>query len=131
VTAGSGMQRLWDVLLAEGVDPAAGGWTVLTEALAVSLDGNTIVGYGTRNGNTEAFIAVVPEPATGVLFGVALGGIAVASRRRGRRNVMTVLEVSEQRRVLSFTPAASVPVSGTPQCVVTVGGASFVSLNIR
>jgi probable HAF family extracellular repeat protein len=59
-TAGNGMQRLWDALLAQGVDPAAGGWSSLTEATAVSADGNTIVGYGTRNGNPEAFVAVVP-----------------------------------------------------------------------
>jgi uncharacterized membrane protein len=61
-TTGNGMQRLWDLLLAQGVDPAAGGWSSLTEATAVSADGNTIVGYGTRNGNTEAFAAVVREP---------------------------------------------------------------------
>jgi probable HAF family extracellular repeat protein len=60
-TAGSGMQRLWDVLLAQGVNPAADGWTILSEAYAVSADGNTIVGYGTRNGNTEAFRVVLPS----------------------------------------------------------------------
>jgi hypothetical protein len=43
------------------VDPAAGGWSSLTEATAVSADGNTIVGWGTRNGNTEAFRAFVPN----------------------------------------------------------------------
>jgi probable HAF family extracellular repeat protein len=60
-TAGDGMQRLWDLLLAQGVEPAAGGWSSLTEATAVSADGNTIVGYGTRNGNTEAFRVVLPS----------------------------------------------------------------------
>jgi probable HAF family extracellular repeat protein len=60
-TAGSGMQRLWDVLLAQGVNPAAGGWSSLTAANAVSADGNTIVGTGTRNGNQEGFVAFVPN----------------------------------------------------------------------
>jgi probable HAF family extracellular repeat protein len=59
-TIGGGMERLWDVLIAQGVDPASDGWTRLTYARDLSADGNTIVGYGTRNGNTEAFVAVVP-----------------------------------------------------------------------
>jgi probable HAF family extracellular repeat protein len=63
--SGGGMERLWDVLVAQGVDPAADGWTRLTYARDVSADGNAIVGYGTRNGNTEAFIAVVPVELPG------------------------------------------------------------------
>jgi probable HAF family extracellular repeat protein len=58
-TSGGGTQRLWDVLLAQGVNPAAGGWSSLNVATGVSADGNTIIGSGTRNGNPEAFIAVV------------------------------------------------------------------------
>ena len=58
------MEPLWDVLLANGVDPAADGWTQLIRASGVSANGNTIVGYGIRNGNIEAFVAVVPEPAS-------------------------------------------------------------------
>jgi probable HAF family extracellular repeat protein len=58
--SGGGMERLWDMLVAQGVDPAADGWTRLTYARDVSADGNAIVGYGIRNGNTEAFVAVVP-----------------------------------------------------------------------
>ncbi len=54
-----------------GVDPAADGWTKLSSAYGVSADGNTIVGYGIRNNNNEAFVAViptiVPEPAAGAL----------------------------------------------------------------
>ena len=45
-TSSGGMQRLWDVLLAAGVDPALSGWTVLTEAHGVSFDGFTVAGYG-------------------------------------------------------------------------------------
>ena len=67
-TSDGGMKRLWDVLLVQGVDPAADGWTKLEVASGISADGNTIVGWGTRNGYTEAFVAVigvVPEPAAG------------------------------------------------------------------
>jgi probable HAF family extracellular repeat protein len=58
-TSDGGMERLWDVLVAHGVDPAADGWTSLY-ASGISADGNTIVGNGTRNGNTEAFAAFIP-----------------------------------------------------------------------
>ena len=79
-TSSGGMGRLWDVLLASGVNPAASGWTGLSGAYAITPDGNTIVGSGTRNGNTEAFVAVVPEPAS--LSPMALGGIFLLRRRR-------------------------------------------------
>jgi hypothetical protein len=62
-TAGGGMRSLWDVLLTQGVNPAASGWSELTEATGISLDGNTIVGSGRRNGNTEAFIARLVGPS--------------------------------------------------------------------
>jgi hypothetical protein len=58
-------------LLSHGIDPAADGWTKLTTASGISAGGSTIVGSGTRNFNTEAFVAViptiVPEPAAGAL----------------------------------------------------------------
>jgi probable HAF family extracellular repeat protein len=57
VWTSAGVQLLWDKLVAAGVDPAADGWSDLTSATGVSDDGNTIVGSGTRNGNTEGFIA--------------------------------------------------------------------------
>jgi probable HAF family extracellular repeat protein len=59
-TSDGGMERLWDVLLAAGVDPAADGWTGLLAAYDISADGSTIVGNGYRNGNIEAFVAVIP-----------------------------------------------------------------------
>jgi probable HAF family extracellular repeat protein len=59
-TSGGGMERLWDVLVDQGVDPAADGWTNLAVALGISADGRTIVGTGVRNGNAEAFAAVIP-----------------------------------------------------------------------
>lgn len=78
-TAGTGMRRLWEVLLAQGVDPTAEGWTQLTSASAVSDDGNTIVGYGARNGHVEAFVAAVPEPAAPAV--IALAALALRRRR--------------------------------------------------
>jgi probable HAF family extracellular repeat protein len=60
-TSGGGMEPLWDVLVAHGVDPAADGWTGLNP-LGISADGRTIVGSGTRNGNTEAFAAFIHLP---------------------------------------------------------------------
>jgi hypothetical protein len=85
-TAGGGMRALWDVLLSHGIDPAADGWTELSQALDISADGNTIVGYGIRNNyNNEAFVAViptiVPEPATGALALLGPSSILLLRRR--------------------------------------------------
>ena len=79
-TAAGGMERLWDVLVKAGINPAESGWSVLSEARGVSLDGNTIVGFGFRDGNFEAFVAVVPEPTT--LCVLAAGAVVVLRRRR-------------------------------------------------
>jgi uncharacterized membrane protein len=83
-TSAGGMERLWDVLLAQGVDPAASGWTSLVEARGVSLDGGAIAGYGTRYGNTEGFLAVVPEPAS---LGLLASAAMLLSRRRTRSRI--------------------------------------------
>ena len=82
-TSAGGMQRLWDVLLANGVDPAASGWTSLDFAQAISADGKTIVGQGIHNGNQEAFVAVIPEPSSLALLG--FGGVLLIRPRRYRR----------------------------------------------
>src|SRR5262249_53680436 len=57
-TAGSGVQRVQDVLSASGVNLA--GWQ-LTNATGVSADGTIIVGYGIDPaGAVEAWIAQLP-----------------------------------------------------------------------
>ena len=77
-TSQDGMRRLQDVLTVDlGLDLT--GWT-LRDARAVTPDGLTIVGWGTRNGTTEAFVAFIPEPSSFALF--ALGLPALVLRRR-------------------------------------------------
>jgi probable HAF family extracellular repeat protein len=72
------MQSLKEVLENEGGLDLT-GW-VLIEALGVSDDGLTIVGYGTNPlGNTEAWVATIPEPAT--LSLLVLGGLVLLRRK--------------------------------------------------
>ena len=75
----NGMRSIQDVLVNDlGLDLT--GWT-LREAQAISEDGLTVVGWGYNpSGNTEAWIATIPEPGS---LGLALvGGLALL--RRGR-----------------------------------------------
>jgi probable HAF family extracellular repeat protein len=81
-TSGSGMVRLWDVLQANGANPAADGWTRLLTATSISDDGTTITGYGYRNDHTEGFVAVLPEPGS---IGVALITLVATPQIRRRR----------------------------------------------
>ncbi len=54
------------------------GW-MLRDATGISADGLTIVGVGSSpNGDTEAWIATIPEPATILLLG--LGGLVLRKR---------------------------------------------------
>ncbi len=63
------------------------GWT-LTEAVAISDDGLTIVGNGLYDDGltdgliTQAWIAHIPEPTTGLVLMVGLGGVVLRRRRR-------------------------------------------------
>ena len=80
--AENGMQDLNIYLAGKGIDLA--GWT-LRSAEDISLDGKTVVGYGTLNGETRAFaVSGVPEPASFNL--ILLGGVVLmAGRRRNRQ----------------------------------------------
>jgi probable HAF family extracellular repeat protein len=78
----NGMRELDGVLTAIGLDLT--GWT-LNEAYGISDDGRVIVGWGTNPDNDrEAWIAVIPEPSTGLLLGFGLAGLAVGGRRSVR-----------------------------------------------
>jgi probable HAF family extracellular repeat protein len=74
-----GMRIVQEVLEARGIDMT--GWW-LTEAWGVSPNGPTIVGRGLHNGEEEAWVAVLPEPAT--LGLLAVGALALLRRRRAR-----------------------------------------------
>jgi probable HAF family extracellular repeat protein len=78
-----GMQQLDQVLNLLGVDTS--DW-ILTFATGISADGLTIVGEGSHylGGPREAWIAVIPEPSTGLLLMTGLLGLAYRQRRRGR-----------------------------------------------
>ncbi len=80
-SAADGIRAIDEVLTSEfGLD--LGGW-VLTAAADISADGLTIVGYGQNpDGQTEAWVAVIPEPTSGLLLG---GGLVVLGRRTRRR----------------------------------------------
>jgi probable HAF family extracellular repeat protein len=83
-TAGTGMLDLQDTLVALGT-PNLDGWT-LREALGVSADGLTIVGWGLHNGAEEAWVATIPEPSTIALAAFAVAGLAWLVRaKRGSR----------------------------------------------
>jgi probable HAF family extracellular repeat protein len=82
--ATNGVRELHQVLVDLGLDLS--GWT-LTEATAISDDGLTMVGYGTNpSGNTEAWIATIPEPSTALLVALGLVGIAAGRRRAVARS---------------------------------------------
>jgi hypothetical protein len=78
--ARSRRQRRQDELFHIGVDTT--GWR-LVDATGVSDDGLTITGWGFNpQGQREAFLAVIPEPASLPLLGIA-GLAAMRRRRRG------------------------------------------------
>jgi len=86
-TSGGGMVSVRDFLVNHGVSNLT-DWT-LAEATGVSADGRTIVGTGTNpDGNSEAWIATVPEPATFTLGVIGLAcACLIAPRRTNRQRV--------------------------------------------
>ncbi|HVP28588.1 MAG TPA: PEP-CTERM sorting domain-containing protein [Myxococcota bacterium] len=75
-----GARDLQQVLTADGLDLT--GWT-LQDALGISADGQTIVGAGIGPDGEEAWIAVIPEPATGLLVMLSVLGLAVTRSSSG------------------------------------------------
>jgi probable HAF family extracellular repeat protein len=66
----------------QGLDKELAGWQ-LFEAMGVSANGETIVGYGKNPaGNLEGFVVTVPEPSTGCLMLLAACPLALYLRRR-------------------------------------------------
>jgi hypothetical protein len=55
----AGTVSLRDLLLSRGVDLS--GWTNLTSITSMSADGRVVVGYGTFEGSTRAFLADISE----------------------------------------------------------------------
>jgi len=73
------MQNLRDLLLADGI-AELDGWTLLN-ATGISGDGRTIVGYGVNpDGNTEAWIATIPELHSLLLLATAIGLLVIRYR---------------------------------------------------
>ena len=78
------MRSLREVLIDLAVGPVLSGWTLLA-ATGVSDNGVTIVGHGINpSGESEAWIAVVPEPSTALLLGLGIAGLAAMRRSRAR-----------------------------------------------
>ena len=76
-----GMRELAKVL-SEALGLDLTGWT-LTRATDISADGTVIVGWGTNaNGDSESWIAVIPEPSTGWLVAAGLAGLSAVRRAR-------------------------------------------------
>jgi probable HAF family extracellular repeat protein len=66
----TGMLNIKDMLESAGLD--LNGWT-LTEAVAISADGNIFAGNGINpDGDMEGWVAAVPEPTSGILLGMGM-----------------------------------------------------------
>jgi PEP-CTERM motif len=76
------MESLNDYLVADRVGNLT-GWS-LPAATGISADGRTIAGNGFNpSGQTEAWIATVPEPSSMPLAAAGLLSLAVVAWRRG------------------------------------------------
>jgi len=75
-----GMRELDQVLTSLGLDLE--GWT-LNGVIGISFDGQTLAGGGTDpTGQDRLWLAVIPEPGTGLLVMTGVMGIAASRRRR-------------------------------------------------
>jgi probable HAF family extracellular repeat protein len=119
-TRSAGHLNLREYLLSNGLTELE-NWT-LASAQDISDDGRTIVGYGTNPlGQTEAWVATIPEPSTFVLFAAAV--VAFGARRIRSRSVVhhcllvaVVLNAAAVDQLVaaqySFTPASELPGGG-------------------
>jgi hypothetical protein len=89
-----GMNSLYDVLSASGLDLAAQGWSRLTTAYDISDDGRFVIGVGIRNGVSEAFVVdqgftTIPEPSTyaGIVGTLVIGAIQYRRFRSIRKEM--------------------------------------------
>jgi probable HAF family extracellular repeat protein len=96
-TADSGMLDLQDTLVSLGVSNLD-GWT-LREALGVSADGLTIVGWGLHNNTEEAWVVTIPEPSSLVFSASGAGALLWFYRRAKRRNVIRSDLIQVRRRL--------------------------------
>jgi hypothetical protein len=81
-SAALGERDLADLLRSDyGLASAFAGWGD-TRASGISGDGLAITGYGTNpDGNQEAWLVILPEPASALLLAAGLAGLGAGSRR--------------------------------------------------
>ena len=88
-TEARGMRKLWDILLSQGVNPAADGWGNLESVRGLSADGRYVVGIGKRNGRDEGFLA---EIGAQLSYASVKGGIELRWPAGFRLERTTVLD---------------------------------------
>jgi hypothetical protein len=139
-TQANGVQDLHQVLAADGLGTSVTGWT-LTEATAITPDGNTIVGNGIDpQGHQEAWIvnlsSAPPSPPStrqtptitwakpaDIVYGTALSGAQLDAKPSVPGTLIyspsfgTVLTVGEHSLSVQFTPSDSTDYTTAPATV--------------
>jgi probable HAF family extracellular repeat protein len=96
-TQDQGMVNLREFLIAQGV-PGVSDWE-LTIAWDISGDGRKITGTGINPaGQTEAWIAIVPEPSTWTLLAAALPMAGLIARKRNRLSLVSFADSAKNVR---------------------------------